>query len=64
MAERSFRKEISELRLGDGEAFHGEGIVAVAKALLESGVAYVGGYQGSPITHLLDVPRSVPIEPA
>ena len=55
MAERSFRKEIEKLRLGEGEEFAGEGILAVTKALLQSGVAYVGGYQGSPISHLMDV---------
>jgi indolepyruvate ferredoxin oxidoreductase alpha subunit len=55
MAERSFRKEVQSLRLGAGEEFHGEGILAVTKALLQSGVAYVGGYQGSPISHLMDV---------
>jgi indolepyruvate ferredoxin oxidoreductase alpha subunit len=27
----------------------------VTKALLQSGVSYVGGYQGSPVSHLLDV---------
>ncbi len=53
--ERSFRQEIEALKLGDGETFHGEGILAVTKALLQSGVTYVGGYQGSPISHLLDV---------
>src|ERR1700679_4251148 len=55
MAERSFKKEIEQLRLGEGEIFHGEGILAVTKALLQSGVAYVGGYQGAPISHLMDV---------
>ena len=54
-AERSFSKEVESLRLGDGEVFHGEGILAVTKALLQSGVAYVGGYQGAPVSHLLDV---------
>ena len=53
--EVSFRKEIESLKLGDGETFHGEGILAVTKALLQSGVAYVGGYQGAPVSHLLDV---------
>ncbi len=53
--EISFSSEISKLFLGDGETFHGEGILAVTKALLQSGVSYVGGYQGSPISHLLDV---------
>jgi indolepyruvate ferredoxin oxidoreductase alpha subunit len=53
--ERSFAKEIEQLSLSDGEVFRGEGILAVTKALLQSGVSYVGGYQGSPISHLLDV---------
>ena len=53
--ERSFSKEVESLRLGAGEVFHGEGILAVTKALLQSGVSYVGGYQGAPISHLLDV---------
>jgi indolepyruvate ferredoxin oxidoreductase, alpha subunit len=55
MAELSFRKEIQSLRLGAGDTFYGEGILAVTKALLQSGVAYVGGYQGAPVSHLLDV---------
>ena len=53
--ERQFTKEIESLRLGDGEVFHGEGILAVTKALLQSGVSYVGGYQCAPVSHLLDV---------
>jgi indolepyruvate ferredoxin oxidoreductase alpha subunit len=53
--ERSFKKEIGQLRLGSGETFSGEGILAVTKALLQSGVSYIGGYQGSPISQLLDV---------
>lgn len=55
MAEISFRKEIAHLTLREGETFRGEGILAVTKALLQSGVAYVGGYQGAPVSHLLDV---------
>jgi len=53
--ERSFKKEVEALRLGAGETFRGEGILAVTKALLQSGVSYVGGYQGAPVSHLLDV---------
>ena len=53
--ERSFSTEIRSLSLGAGETFHGEGILAVTKALLQSGVSYVGGYQGAPVSHLLDV---------
>ena len=55
MAERSFKKEVQKLYLGEGQGFHGEGILAVTKALLESGVSYVAGYQGAPISHLMDV---------
>jgi indolepyruvate ferredoxin oxidoreductase, alpha subunit len=55
MAERSFAVEVTKLRLGEGDEFHGEGILAVTKALLQSGVSYVGGYQGAPISHLMDV---------
>ena len=53
--ERSFVKEIENLRLGAGDTFYGEGILAVTKALLQSGVTYVGGYQGAPVSHLIDV---------
>src|ERR1700729_4129070 len=55
MAERSFAKEVELLRNGEGTTLHVEGILAVTKALLQSGVAYVGGYQGAPISHLMDV---------
>ena len=55
MAERSFAREVEDLKLGAGDVFRGEGILAITKALLQSGVAYVGGYQGSPISHLMDV---------
>jgi len=53
--ERSFKKEVELLKLGAGETFHGEGILAVTKALLQSGISYVGGYQGAPISHMMDV---------
>src|SRR5215510_1846502 len=53
--EVSFSREAQRLRLGAGETFHGEGILAITKALLQSGVTYVGGYQGAPVSHLLDV---------
>ncbi|MBA2961037.1 MULTISPECIES: indolepyruvate ferredoxin oxidoreductase subunit alpha [Ramlibacter] len=55
MAERSFTSEVGKLRLAAGEEFRGEGILAVTKALLQSGVSYVAGYQGAPISHLMDV---------
>src|ERR1700689_3386858 len=55
MAERSFEREVQDLRLQAGEIFRGEGILAITKALLQSGVSYVAGYQGAPISHLMDV---------
>ena len=55
MAERSFASEVGKLRQGAGSTLRVEGILAVTKALLQSGVAYVGGYQGAPISHLMDV---------
>ncbi|OAI52952.1 indolepyruvate ferredoxin oxidoreductase [Betaproteobacteria bacterium SCGC AG-212-J23] len=53
--ERSFKEEVEKLKLADGEVFHGEAILAVTKALLQSGVSYVGGYQGAPVSHVMDV---------
>ena len=38
--ERSFAEEVRALRLGAGEVFRG--------------VAFVGGYQGAPVSHLVD----------
>ncbi|MDA0240370.1 MAG: indolepyruvate ferredoxin oxidoreductase, partial [Proteobacteria bacterium] len=54
-SERSFEAEIKKLQLGDGDVFHGETILAVTKAILQAGVAYVGGYPGAPMSHLIDV---------
>jgi indolepyruvate ferredoxin oxidoreductase alpha subunit len=53
--EVQFTEQIEQLKLGAGDTFHGEGILAITKALLQSGVAYIGGYQGAPVSHLLDV---------
>ncbi len=55
MAERSFQKEVQQLKIASGDTFRGEGILAITKALLENGVGYVAGYQGAPISHLMDV---------
>jgi indolepyruvate ferredoxin oxidoreductase, alpha subunit len=55
MAERSFARDVASLELGEGEEFRGEGILAVAKALLQCGISYVGGYPGAPVSHLVDV---------
>lgn len=53
--EVSFKSDIEHLAAGDGEIVRGEAILAVTKALLQSGVSYVGGYQGAPVSHLLDI---------
>jgi indolepyruvate ferredoxin oxidoreductase alpha subunit len=55
MAERSFLAEVEKLKLGAGEEFHGEGILAVTKALLQSGVSYVAGYHANDILSDLGV---------
>jgi indolepyruvate ferredoxin oxidoreductase alpha subunit len=55
VAERSFAEEVQSLKLSAGERFEGETILAVTKALLQAGVGYVGGYQGAPVSHLMDV---------
>jgi hypothetical protein len=39
MAERSFAKEVQKLKVGEGETFSGEGILALTKALLEKVLA-------------------------
>ncbi len=53
--ERSFAEDVKQLGYGAGQILHGEGILAITKALLESGVSYVGGYPGAPVSHLIDV---------
>ena len=55
MSERSFAEDVKQLGYGAGEILKGEGILAITKALLQSGVSYVGGYPGAPVSHLLDV---------
>ena len=53
--ERSFAEDVKQLGYGAGQVLHGEGILGITKALLESGVSYVGGYPGAPVSHLIDV---------
>src|SRR6266576_371238 len=48
-------KGVSPPQVTMGHIFHGEGILAVTKALLQSGISYVGGYQGAPVSHVMDV---------
>jgi indolepyruvate ferredoxin oxidoreductase, alpha subunit len=52
MAERTFIKENAGLRLAAGEEFQGDTALAVAKALLQSGVSYVSTYQCAPVSRL------------
>ena len=49
-----YRDDLDLLRLGAGETFRGDATLAMAKALLESGVSYIGGYQGAPAAYLMD----------
>src|SRR5215471_14919511 len=55
MWERSFAQDVTQLGYGAGDILHGEGILAITKALLQSGVSYVGGYPGAPVSYLIDV---------
>src|SRR3989440_10885192 len=55
MGERTFAEDVKQLGFGAGEILHGEGILAITKALLQSGVSYVGGYPGAPVSHMIDV---------
>jgi indolepyruvate ferredoxin oxidoreductase alpha subunit len=55
VGERTFAEDVKQLGYGAGQVLRGEGILAITKALLQSGVSYVGGYPGAPISHLLDV---------
>ena len=49
-----YRGELDLLRLSAGEIFQGDATLAMAKALLESGVSYIGGYQGAPAAYIMD----------
>jgi indolepyruvate ferredoxin oxidoreductase alpha subunit len=55
MGERTFSDDVKQLGYGAGQILQGEGILAITKAVLQSGVSYVGGYPGAPVSHLLDV---------
>src|SRR5437588_611085 len=65
MGERSFAEDVKQLGYGQGQVLRGEGILAITKALLQSGVSYVGGYPGAPIlqerTHSAALKSSVPL---
>ena len=55
--ERFSANEIDSLKLGEGDIFHGEGILAVTGAPFRSGVSRVGGYRGAPVSHWVMAPR-------
>src|SRR5207244_2240550 len=52
MGERSFAEDVKQLGYGQGQVLRGEGILAITKALLQSGVSYVGGYPGAALSHV------------
>lgn len=45
---------LAQLRYGKGQALSGDTALIILKALLESGVSYLGGYPGSPTASLYD----------
>jgi len=55
MGELSYAEDVKQLAYGEGQTLRGEGILAITKALLQSGVSYVGGYPGAPVSYLIDV---------
>src|SRR5438046_3277023 len=55
MGERSFAEDVKQLGYGQGQLLRGVGMLACTRWLPQSGVSYVGGYPGAPISHLLDV---------
>jgi len=52
---RNYSPEIlNQLRYGEGQQLSGDTALVILKALLESGVSYLGGYPGSPTASLYD----------
>ncbi|HWP33971.1 MAG TPA: indolepyruvate ferredoxin oxidoreductase, partial [Thermodesulfobacteriota bacterium] len=49
---------LAQLRAGRGAVLDGDGALVVLKALLQSGVAYLGGYPGAPTSSLIDAMAS------
>jgi indolepyruvate ferredoxin oxidoreductase alpha subunit len=46
---------IEQLNLSEGQRLYGDGALVIVKALLESGISYLGGYPGAPVSNLTDV---------
>jgi indolepyruvate ferredoxin oxidoreductase alpha subunit len=53
--EVQFTKEVEQLRLGAGDLSMARASSPSPRRCCSPGVAYVGGYQGAPVSHLLDV---------
>lgn len=52
---RNYSKEaLGQLRYGKGQTLKGDMALIVLKAMLESGVAYMGGYPGAPTSSIYD----------
>lgn len=54
MGKNYSREALEQLRFGRGQVLTGEGALVILKALLESGVSYLGGYPGAPTSTLYD----------
>src|SRR3972149_4343687 len=52
MGELSFVEDVKQLAYGEGEILRGEGILAITKALLQSGVSYGGACPAAPVSYL------------
>jgi indolepyruvate ferredoxin oxidoreductase alpha subunit len=53
MGERSFAEDVKQLGYGEGEILHGEGILAITKALLSP--ASASADIRAPVSYLIDV---------
>ena len=54
MAHSYASEQIAELEGKHGDTLYGDGALVVLKALLESGISYIGGYPGSPVANVMD----------
>ncbi len=54
MAHSYASEQIAELEGKQGDTLYGDGALVVLKALLESGISYIGGYPGSPVANVMD----------
>lgn len=54
MAHSYTHEQVAELEGKQGDTLYGDGALVVLKALLESGISYIGGYPGSPVANIMD----------